>query len=138
MVLAGLLVYRYVPEINGMSTLFALKEMGLSYSSILQLAGLSFILAFFSVLLYSEYFLAKIRFLLRFFLFFLTAFFTISVFAIIFKWFPVGNLIAWIGYILSSIVCFVIGSGITYIKFKLENKKYNRLLTNFKMKQKDN
>jgi hypothetical protein len=138
MVLTGLLVHRYVPEANDISTLFALKEIGLPYSFILQIAGLSFILAVFSVLLCSEYFLARIRFLLRFFLFFLTTFFTISVFAIIFKWFPVGNLFVWIGYILSSIICFVIGYGITYIKFKLENKKYNMLLNNFKMRQKGN
>jgi hypothetical protein len=135
-VLAGLIIPRYIPEANVMSTLFVLKGTGLPYNSIFQIAALSFILAIYNVLLYSEYFLIKMRFLLRFFLFSLMTFFTNSIFGIIFKWFPANESSAWISYTLSSIICFVIVSGIIFIRFKFENKKYNMLLTNFKTKKK--
>ena len=138
MVLAGLLVARYTPETHDISTLFALKGTGLPYSAILQLAGLSVILAVFCVLITSDRFLVKMRFLLRFLLFLLATFFTTSIFAIIFKWFPVDNASAWINFALSSIICFAIASGITLINFRLQNKKYNRLLTNFKERHKGN
>jgi hypothetical protein len=137
-VLAGLLVARYAPEAHDISTLFALKGMGLPYSTILQITGLSVILAFFNVLLLSGRFLAKMRFLTRFFLLFLAIFFTTSIFIIIFKWFPVDDLMAWISYVISFIISFSVCSGIVLLKFKLEDKKYNRLLTNFKAKRKDN
>ena len=138
MVLAGLLVARYTPEAHEISTLFALKGMGLPYSAILQIAGLALILAVFCVLITSDRFLVKMRFLLRFFLFLLATFFTASIFAIIFKWFPVDNALAWIGFALSNIICFAIASGITLLNFRLQNKKYNKLLTNFKARHKDN
>jgi len=137
-VFAGLLIARYAPETQDVSALFALKGMGLPYSVILQIAGMAFMLAVFCVLITSDRFLVKMRFLLRFFLFLLATFFTASIFAIIFKWFPVDNALAWIGYVLSSIICFAVASGITFFRFKLEDKKYNRLLTNFKARHKDN
>jgi len=137
MVFAGLLISRYVPEAQDISTLFALKGAGLPYSGILQIAGLAFILAVFCVLITSDRFLVKMRFLLRFFLFLLAVFFTTSIFALIFKWFPVDNALAWISYILSSIICFAVSSIITLLKFKLQDKKYNRLLQNFKDRRKD-
>jgi len=135
MTLAGLLIARYIPATQ--STLFALKGMGLPYSGILQIAGLAFILAVFCVLITSDRFLVKMRFLSRFFLFLLSAFFTTSIFALIFKWFPLDNASAWISFTLSIIICFVIASGITLLRFKLQDKKYNRLLQNFKERHKE-
>jgi len=136
MVVAGLLIARYVPEACELSTLFALKGMGFPYSSILQLMGLDFILAVLCMLITTDRFLVKMRFLLRFFLLLLATFFTTAIFALTFKWFPVDNVWAWIGFVLSSIICYLIASGITWLSFKLQNKKYNRLLQNFKEQQK--
>jgi len=132
MVFAGLLVARNLPEAQDISTLFSLKGAGLPYNSILQIAGLSFMLAVLCVLITTDRFLIKIRFLLRFSLFLLSVFFTTSIFAIIFKWFPIDNAEGWISYILSTIICFALASGITLLNSRLQNKKYNRLLQNFK------
>jgi len=136
MTAAGLFVMRYVPEAQDTSSLFVSGMAGLPYSSILQIAGLSVILSVFSVLITSDRFLIKMRFLLRFFLFLLAAFFTISIFAIIFKWIPVDNSLAWISFIISIVICFAISSGITLLRFKLQNKKYNRLLEAYKARNK--
>jgi hypothetical protein len=135
MVLAGVLVARYAPETQDTSTLFVLKGMGLPYNTIFEIACLSVILAVFCVLIASGRFLVKMRFLSRFFLFLLAAFITTSLFVIVFKWLPPDDLQAWIGYTLSCVICFAVASGITLVNIKLQNKKYNRLLTNFKAHQ---
>ena len=138
MVFAGLLIARFAPETHDISTLFALKGIGLPYSAILQLASLSVILAVFCVLITSGRFIFRMRFLFRFMLFLLATFFTTSIFAIIFRWFPVDDALAWIGFALSSVICFAVASGISLLSIKLQNKKYNKLLKNFKERHKDN
>jgi len=132
MLLVGLLIVHLVPEVQYISTLFAFSETGFSYDNILQIGGVSFFLSFFQVILLSYCFFIKMRFLMRFFLFSLASLFTVSFFSIFFKWFPVDNLLAWIGFIVTFIICFAIGCVLTLLKFKLENKKYNKLLDNYK------
>ena len=122
----------YFPDVQNVSTLFVSGGIGLSFGTIMQIAGFSIILAFFSVLLFSERFIKKMRFLYRTFLFLLAILLTFSVFAIVFKWFAVDDIGAWIGFVLSTIFCFSISIGLTLLKFKLEKKKYNKLLANYK------
>ena len=57
---------------------------------------------------------------------------TFSVFAIVFKWFAIDDIGAWLGFVLSTIICFSISLVLTLLKFKMERKKYDRLLTNYK------
>ena len=134
---AGILIARYAPHAREISTIFALGSAGFPYSTIYQLAGCSLILAGFNVLLLSDRFFTKMRFLLRYFLFFLAYLFTASIFSIIFKWFPLKNIPAWVGCVLSSNICFLFASGITLLKFKLQDKKYNRLLEKYKARHKE-
>ena len=125
-------VTRYFPDVQNVSTLFVSGGIGLSFGTIMQIAGFSIILAFFSVLLFSERLIKKMRFLYRTFLFLLAILLTFSVFAIVFKWFAVDDIGAWIGFVLSTIFCFSISIGLTLLKFKLERNKYNKLLANYK------
>ena len=137
----GFMVIRFFPLAQELSSIFVLKGTGLSNSTILQIAGLSIFLAVFKELLLSYRFLEKMRFLLRYFLFFLASLFSISVFSIIFNWFPKYNLFAWINFLVWLILCFIITSVISFLKFKLADKKYNILLDGYKkysIKNKDN
>jgi len=114
-----------------MSTLFSFNS-GLQYGTILQTAGFSLIIAFFSVLLFSEHIQMKIRFLSRGFLLLLVTLLTTSIFAVIFKWFPSNNIQGWIGFVLCTIGCFVFSFTLTSLKLKLEGKKYTKLLAGYK------
>ena len=128
-------VTRYFPDAQNVSTLFVYSGIGLSFGTIMQIAGFSFILSIFSVLLFTERFIKKIRFLFRIFLLLLATLLTFSAFAVIFKWFAADDIGAWLGFILSTIFCFSISMGLTLLKFKLEQKKYDKLLANYKMRR---
>jgi ABC-type multidrug transport system permease subunit len=130
---AGMLVNRYDSTAGAESTLFALTG-GLTYNIIFQITGFSLIIAIFSVLLFSEYFQIKIRFLLRGLLLLLTTLGTTSVFAVLFKWFPPNSIQSWLGFIICTVICFAISFALTYLKLKLEIKKYGKLLAEYKLR----
>ncbi len=55
----------------------------------------------------------------------------VAVFAKAFGWFPVDMAEAWIGFLVSFIICTACGVGISIIKEKSENKKLQDALENF-------
>jgi len=128
----GFLLYCYTPNIQDISSLFASGGASLLFIVILQIAGFSLIVAFFSILFISQRFIEKMRFWLRILLLFISALVTFSIFAVIFKWFPIDDPLAWVGFLISTFICFCISLGLTFLKFKLESKKYNELLARFK------
>jgi hypothetical protein len=136
MSIAGLLFADAIPVTPAMSTIFVLGSAGLPYGSIFQLAGCCLILAGFGIFLLTDRVFIKMRFLLRYFLFLLAYLFTIFIFTIIFRWFPIDNITVWIVCILTSFFCLVVISGVTLLKFKLQNKKYNALLEKYKERRK--
>ena len=129
--IAGMLVGLNGQDMRDVSTLFAFNS-GLQYGTILQTAGFSLIIAFFSVLLFSEHIQMKIRFLIRGFLLLLVTLVATSIFAIIFKWFPQNNIQGWIGFVLCTVGCFAVSFALTLFKLKLEGKRYTKLLTDYK------
>ena len=128
------LVVRYAPNAGKMSSLFS-QETGLSFGSILQIAGMSLVFAVFSVLFISERFLPAMRFLYRLLFFFLAALLAVSAFAVIFKWIPVNNLFSWITFISSFVICYVVSVGLTLLWLRREKKKYGRLLADYKARR---
>jgi len=132
MSIAGMIFVRYDPNLREAYSLFALAPLGLTYKTILQIAGGSIILAVVATCLFSEHFFYKMRFLPRIIIFLLMTFIIFSLFAIIFKWFPVNEPMVWIRFFISTFVCFFISIGITLVKQKLEGKKYNKLLESYK------
>jgi cation transporter-like permease len=130
--IAGMVFARYDPSLRETSSLFALAPLGLSYNTILQIAGGSVILAIISTFLFSEQFFYKMRFLLRIVIFLSMTLIIFSLFAIIFNWFPVNESVVWLRFFISTLVCFLISIGLTLVKHKLEGKKYNKLLESYK------
>ena len=136
--IAGILIARYAPPTVYVSTLFTPDGKGLTHNGILQLAGCSIIIAAFSAVLILEYFQTKIRFFFRSFIVFLATLATTSIFAITCRWYPFSNIRSWLlffGFITAS---FVVIHIFVMIKLKLEGLKYNRLLKNYKARNKDN
>jgi len=131
---SGMLVARsrYASVTLSLSTLFAPDGRGLPYNSILQLAGCSIIIVFFSMLLFSDYFQTKISFFSRSLILFLTTLITAAIFAVIFKWYPLTNIQSWLAYVMFTAGGFALMYVFIIIKLKLEGIKYNRLLQNYK------
>jgi len=134
MTITGMILGIFVSDINSLSTLFGLKG-GLSYSSILQIAGFSLIITLIAVFLFSGRFITKMKYSHGLLILFLASLITVSVFSMIFKWFPSGNIYAWIGFIICFIICYVICAVLTTLKIKLERKKFGKLLENYRERQ---
>ena len=65
-------------------------------------------------------------------LFFATIMAAITVFAVVFGWFPLNNVAAWIGFIVSFAFCSVISSVIMRLEENAENKKMQDALNRLK------
>lgn len=113
-------------------------EVNLTLYAILETAAFSLILAIICLLILSDLFLVKMRFLLRSFLFFAALLSITTVFAVLFDWLDVADPLGWISYFLTFVICFAIGIGIKLLKFSFDGKKYSKLLENYKSKYKTN
>lgn len=123
-------------DVKELSSLFRLGSEGLSFPSILQIFIFSLILVCLRTLLLSDLIFKKMMLLWRCVLLLLLTLVLAGIFAALFRWFPVELWEAWVSFILSVVVCFVIGAGGMILKTKLEDKKYDKLLSDYKAKQK--
>jgi len=129
---AGMIFARIEPNLPEVCSLFALAPLGLTYNAVLQIAGVSIIIAVISTFLFSERFLYKMRFFWRINLLLLMVMIVVSLFAVIFKWFPMNQPVVWFQFFISTFVFSLISIGLSLFKLKLEGKKYNKLLESYK------
>ena len=121
---------------KGSGGLFDLGSSGLSYCSMLQILIFSISIGVLRILLLSDLILKKMMLLWKTMLMFFLSFVSATVCSVLFHWFPIESRHAWIGFIISITVCFVIGVLAMIIKIKLEDRKYQKLLSAYKEKQK--
>jgi len=130
--IAGMVFARLDPNFSEVCSLFALAPFGLPYNAVLQIAGLSTIIGAISTFLFSERFFYKMRFFRRINLLLLMVMIVVSLFAIIFKWFPGNQPVVWLQFFISTFIFSLISIGLSLVKLKLEGKKYNELLKSYK------
>ncbi|MCL2722135.1 MAG: hypothetical protein FWD47_12470 [Treponema sp.] len=135
--LVGNFVSIFIPDIQNLSTLFALEGAGLSYSTILQAFVFSIIMAFISRFLFSNIIEIKIPYLKRHIIFLFITLIITTIFSILFNWFPVNDIHAWFLFIPFFLVSCLTAIGLSILLMKLEDKKYNKLLENYKNKFKE-
>jgi hypothetical protein len=129
---AGMIFARLDPDLPQVCSLFALAPFGLAYNAVLQIAGLSAIIAVMSTFLFSERFFYKMRFFWRINLFLLLIMIAVTSFALFFKWFPMNQPVVWFQFFIFTFVFSIMSIGLSLLKLKLEGKKYNRLLESYK------
>jgi len=130
--IAGMIFARLDPNLREACSLFAFAPLGLTYNAVLQIAGLSITIAVISTFLFSEQFFYKMRFVWRINLFLLMVMIVVSLFAVIFKWFPMNEPVVWLQFFIFTFVFSLISIGLSLVKLKLEGKKYNKLLESYK------
>ena len=130
--IAGMVFERRTPNLPEVCSLFALAPLGLTYNAVLQIAGLSIIIAAISAFLFSEQFFYKMRFFWRINFFLLMIMIVVSLFAVIFKWFPMNQPVVWFQFFIFTFVFSLMSIGLSLVKLKLEGKKYNKLLESYK------
>lgn len=116
------------------SSLFVLGNAGLSAATLGQLLLLAVIISLGQILFLTDRVVKNMSLLLRHIIFFLMVMVVIAGFAVVFRWFPVTDMKAWIGFFLSFGVCTAVSVVISRLKEKAENKKMEAALDKYKEK----
>jgi len=135
MCITGMLIARLFPGAGHMPTFFDFDGAGIPFTGIIQMAVFSLIMASFATLIFCERFFAKMRFLWRAVFLCLATLVTCSVFVVLFGWFPVHSPRAWLTFVLATVLCFSLSFALVRLKHKLEGKRYDRLLANYKARR---
>jgi len=107
---------------------------GISYEVFFQFFALSVVLGVLTLIFLSDFFLSKYMLVWRYMIFLGSALVTLSLFVVLFSWFPA----IWQGWV-SLLGLFTAFSAIsmipTFIKLKREDKEYEKALSEYKSKQ---
>ena len=117
---------------RSVSTLFAIGSDGLSSAMLLELLLLAFIITAAQNIFLSDILIKDMALIVRNILFFLTIMIAITVFVIIFGWFPINEVGAWIGFIISFAVCTAVSAVFMRLEERAENKKMQEALNRLK------
>lgn len=119
-------------DAGSVSSLFALGAKGLSTATLLQLLFLVLIITVAQNIFLSDLVIKNMALVVRNILFFATIMAAITIFAVVFGWFPLNNIAAWIGFIISFAACTVISSVLMRLEENAENKKMQDALNRLK------
>lgn len=117
---------------SGYSSLFEYGSHGFSISTLIQLFALSVIISALRTLLFSDIFIKTMSIIMRNILFFVLITIAIVVFVILFRWFPLNDIGAWIGFIISFALSSAAGILISRIREKSENDRMDRALSKYR------
>jgi hypothetical protein len=117
---------------KGFTTLFADGIAGVPASVMVQFLVLSVINVFIRFLLLSDRLIKEMLITIRIALTLLAVLLSISIFIIIFEWFPIHMWQPWALFIGSFLLCSAIGTFVTITQNKLENKKLAEGLANLR------
>lgn len=118
------------------SAIFRLGNKGISIGIVFQFLCVSVLITLYRILFFTDTVIKQMSIVLRTVCMLTAAIATISVFIIVFKWFPVNMPLPWIMFLLSFGISFVISLAVMSFKEKTENKLMAEALK--KLKQGDN
>lgn len=122
-------------ETEGYSTLFELGSRGLTLATLLQLLFLAVLVTIAQVTFLTDLLIKNMNMIARNLLFIIAIFVSIVVFAVLFGWFPVGDLAAWAGFLVSFSLSMAASLLITRFIEKSENKKMQEALDKYMEKR---
>ncbi len=114
------------------SPLFRLGREGLSLNTLLELLLLAAVVTTAQILFLTDWWIKNMPILWRNVLFFLTVMATIVLLIVLFRWFPLCDVTAWIGFLLSYVFCMIGGILIFRLRERAENKRMQNALEKFK------
>ncbi len=113
------------------STLFELGNGGLTIRTLLQLLALAVIVTVSQTVFMTDLLIKNMKIMARNVIFISSIFLTIVAFVFAFGWFPVDDIRAWIGFILSFSVSMTLSLLITRFVEKTENRKMQDALERY-------
>ncbi|MCL1845154.1 MAG: hypothetical protein FWF77_04545 [Defluviitaleaceae bacterium] len=132
-VLAGMLL---ADSENVQGGLFRLGE-GLAYEGVIQIFLWSCVISGLTVVLTSDIWFGKIMLLWRAAVLMFLAVAVSALFALVFRWFPIDMWEAWATFLAFFIIGFGGGLAVAVAKTKIEDRRFNKLLSEYKSKKKE-
>lgn len=114
------------------STLFSLGAEGMSMASLAQMLGLAILTSFIRWFFFSDRLFKRLSVLVRSIGMVVCCVAVIVAFVIMFDWFPSADILAWLLFALSFVVCFTVSLLITLSKQKHENQAMEKALQRLK------
>ena len=128
-VIIGMIVGEGASEV---STLFSLGSEGLAMNTILQLFALSVIVIILQTVFLTDMIIRSLSIVLRIIMMFVSVTCAIVVFVLAFKWFPVDEIFAWVGFFVSFAICSLVSALYSRLREKTENRKMDEALEKIK------
>ena len=113
------------------SALFALGKNGMSIPVLLELLLLAIMITFALVLFLTDKWIENMSMIIRYVLFFGTVMIVMIVMIIVFNWFPIGDMYAWGGFVISYTVSMITSALLTRLKERTENSKMQEALDKY-------
>ena len=110
------------------SSLFEYGSLAFSTDTLLQLLALALIICMSRNILLTDRWIGQMSMIVRNAVFFLVITVAIVLFVIMFKWFPITDIKAWIGFLVSFALCSSLAVVISVLRENAENRKMIRAL----------
>ena len=110
----------------GVSSLFVLGKDGLTLATLSELLLLAIIITVAQNIFLTDLFIKNMSIIVRNILFLVTVLVVIITMIFVFSWFPVGNVSAWIGFI----ICYLISMGASILVIRLKENTENKRMQN--------
>lgn len=115
-----------------LSTMFSLGSNGLRVSTMAQFLGVSVIVVVLRFVFFTDVVIKNMSVAVRTICMVILVLLTISIFILIFDWFPVHMWQPWAMFFLCFGICFIISMAVTVVKEKAENRKMEEALKRIK------
>ncbi len=116
---------------KGYADLFSMGNAGLSMPTLLELLLLAVIITLAQVIFLTDTWIMNMSMVIRNVLFFVSILIVIVFMIVAFNWFPVGDMTAWLGFIISYALSMIISSLVTRLKERAENSKMQEALDKY-------
>ncbi len=111
--------------------LFFMGNAGLSTPILLELLFLAVMITLAQVIFLTDKWIMDMSMMIRNVLFFVSVLIVIVFMIVAFNWFPVGDMTAWLGFIISYALSMIISSLVTRLKERADNSKMQEALDKY-------
>lgn len=113
---------------EGYSSLFSLGNKGISVTTLCELLLLSVMITIVQDIFLTDRWIVNMSMMKRNALFFLAVLVMSVIMIIVFQWFPIGDITAWLGFIVSYAISVFVSVLVTRLRERAENAKMQRAL----------
>lgn len=127
-----LFCFLFGQEAKGYSSIFALGNAGLSLAAMMQFFALAIITTGLRWVFFTDIFVKGLSIMVRSIFMFTGAIVSVGIFAAVFGWFPVDQVLPWGMFFLCFFVCAAVSVAVSVMKEKSDNRKLQEALERMK------